>query len=257
MVHIPRIIHQIWWQGQDKIPENLKKSHNSWKLHHPNWQIKVWDLYNMNQLIQTEYPWFSQIFDQYEYPIQRADAIRYFFLHYYGGVYVDMDLFCQKSITPVIEKMESQQLKLAFCKSGHLNYLSNWMIISTAHNAFWPQLWKEMINKYDYKNCWKCIGKHMKVMYTTGPAILNNCIQKTGVKFMTLGDGFNNCTACDPKPCKCDNCYVINLNIGGWNSWDSKLFNWTLCNWKKILLISILVIAMIVLLKSYQNALSK
>ena len=37
------------------------------------------------------YPWFLEDWDQYEFPIQRADAIRYFVLSHYGGIYIDLD----------------------------------------------------------------------------------------------------------------------------------------------------------------------
>ena len=32
-----------------------------------------------------------ETFDGYPYPIQRADAIRYFVLHHFGGIYIDLD----------------------------------------------------------------------------------------------------------------------------------------------------------------------
>ncbi len=43
------------------------------------------------ELIATEYPWFLNTFDNYSEPIQRADAIRYFVLAHFGGVYLDLD----------------------------------------------------------------------------------------------------------------------------------------------------------------------
>ena len=41
--------------------------------------------------IAAEYPWFLETFQNYRYPIQRADAIRYFVLAHYGGTYIDLD----------------------------------------------------------------------------------------------------------------------------------------------------------------------
>ncbi len=41
--------------------------------------------------IADEYGWFLDTFDNYVYPIQRADAIRYFVLAHYGGFYIDLD----------------------------------------------------------------------------------------------------------------------------------------------------------------------
>jgi mannosyltransferase OCH1-like enzyme len=42
-------------------------------------------------LTVARYPWFLETFDGYVYPIQRADAIRYFVLHHFGGIYIDLD----------------------------------------------------------------------------------------------------------------------------------------------------------------------
>jgi mannosyltransferase OCH1-like enzyme len=38
-----------------------------------------------------EYPWFLETWDNYRFPIQRADSIRYFILAHHGGIYVDLD----------------------------------------------------------------------------------------------------------------------------------------------------------------------
>ena len=37
------------------------------------------------------YEWFLETWDAYPYNIERADAIRYFVLHHYGGIYLDLD----------------------------------------------------------------------------------------------------------------------------------------------------------------------
>ncbi len=37
------------------------------------------------------YPWFLDTWDAYPFDIERADAIRYFALAHYGGVYLDLD----------------------------------------------------------------------------------------------------------------------------------------------------------------------
>lgn len=51
--------------------------------------------------IESEYPWFLDTFDNYKYPIMRADAIRYFVLAYYGGTYIDLDDGCNRSLDPL------------------------------------------------------------------------------------------------------------------------------------------------------------
>lgn len=63
----------------------------------------LWTDETSRQLIAEHYPWFLPIFDGYQYPIQRADAIRYFVLHRYGGVYLDLDIGCIRSIDPLLD----------------------------------------------------------------------------------------------------------------------------------------------------------
>lgn len=56
----------------------------------------LWTDATARHFIQTHYPSFLATYDSYEYNIQRADAIRYFVLHRYGGIYMDLDVstFC-------------------------------------------------------------------------------------------------------------------------------------------------------------------
>ena len=42
-------------------------------------------------LTPSRYPWFLETWDAYPFNIERADAIRYFVLAHYGGVYIDLD----------------------------------------------------------------------------------------------------------------------------------------------------------------------
>lgn len=40
---------------------------------------------------QKHYPWFLPTYVAYPYSIQRVDVLRYFLLHHYGGIYIDLD----------------------------------------------------------------------------------------------------------------------------------------------------------------------
>lgn len=52
---------------------------------------QLWTDRTAHYFIATHYPWFLDTFEHYPYPIQRADAIRYFILSHLGGIYIDMD----------------------------------------------------------------------------------------------------------------------------------------------------------------------
>lgn len=62
----------------------------------------LWTDADSRQFIIDKYPWFLSIFDAYPYAIQRADAIRYFILHYYGGIYMDLDVGCLRRFDPLL-----------------------------------------------------------------------------------------------------------------------------------------------------------
>lgn len=52
---------------------------------------KLWTNEKARDFVANEYPWFIETYDGYPYPIMRADAIRYFVLAHYGGIYIDLD----------------------------------------------------------------------------------------------------------------------------------------------------------------------
>ncbi len=53
------------------------------------WQL--WTEKASRDFIELEYPWFLKTYDRYSFPVQRVDAVRYFLLLHYGGIYIDLD----------------------------------------------------------------------------------------------------------------------------------------------------------------------
>lgn len=109
---IPKIIHQTY--VDETIPEHWREAQRSCIDLHEDYEYKVsgtlagprnvaemvktlmctvqlWTDAKSRELIATEYPWFLNTFDNYTQPIQRADAIRYFVLAHFGGIYIDLD----------------------------------------------------------------------------------------------------------------------------------------------------------------------
>ncbi|KAI5478283.1 MFS transporter [Pseudohyphozyma bogoriensis] len=97
---IPRIIHQTWKTAD--VPERWAKVRQGCLDLHPDYEYMLWTDESSREFIATHYPWFLQAFDGYPYPIQRADAIRYFVLHHYGGIYMDLDIGCRRSMDPLL-----------------------------------------------------------------------------------------------------------------------------------------------------------
>ncbi|KNF05580.1 hypothetical protein PSTG_01389 [Puccinia striiformis f. sp. tritici PST-78] len=97
---VPKIIHQTW--KTDQIPDRWIPVRESCVAAHESYEYMLWTDKSGRELIEREYPWFLHIYDGYRYPIQRADAVRYFILHHYGGVYMDLDIGCLRPMDSLL-----------------------------------------------------------------------------------------------------------------------------------------------------------
>ncbi|EXJ79725.1 hypothetical protein A1O3_08008 [Capronia epimyces CBS 606.96] len=97
---IPKIIHQTYIN--ESIPPNWKPAQQSCIDLHPDYEYILWTDAKCHDFIAKEYPWFLSTFVGYKHNIQRADAIRYFVLAHYGGIYIDLDDGCKRRLDPLL-----------------------------------------------------------------------------------------------------------------------------------------------------------
>ena len=60
----PKVLHQIWWQGEKAIPAEYAPMRASWAATNPTWTIKLWDEASATALINNSYAWFAPVFRQ-------------------------------------------------------------------------------------------------------------------------------------------------------------------------------------------------
>ena len=77
-----------------KLPKKYKKWINSWKKYNPEWEYKLWNENNIKDLDNYGIDIYSKEMN----PGYRSDIIRYIVLKRYGGLYIDTDFECLKSI---------------------------------------------------------------------------------------------------------------------------------------------------------------
>ncbi|XP_052776912.1 uncharacterized protein LOC128214464 [Mya arenaria] len=99
---IPHIIHQTY--KSESIPQVYIPLIKSFIQHNKNWTYFFWTDSSARKLISERYPTFLRIWDNYKEGIYRADALRYFVLHEFGGVYVDLDFQCLRPLDRVTYK---------------------------------------------------------------------------------------------------------------------------------------------------------
>lgn len=66
-------------------------------------EYMLWTDETAREFVKTFYPAHLHMYDSYKYPIQRADSIRYFVLHHFGGVYMDLDIGCRRRLDPLLQ----------------------------------------------------------------------------------------------------------------------------------------------------------
>ncbi|KAJ3089873.1 hypothetical protein HK102_005258 [Quaeritorhiza haematococci] len=79
-------------------PQRFQKWSESWRTNHPNWEYRLWTDADNRAFVANHYPWFLSTFDSLPRNIHRADAVRYLYLHKYGGVYADLDVESLKNL---------------------------------------------------------------------------------------------------------------------------------------------------------------
>ncbi|OBA20547.1 hypothetical protein METBIDRAFT_32533 [Metschnikowia bicuspidata var. bicuspidata NRRL YB-4993] len=111
--------------------------------------------------IAEKYPWFLRTWDLYPYPIQRADAIRYFALAHYGGIYIDLDDGCMRRLDPLLTVP-------AFVRETQPTGISNDVMGAVQGHLFFV---KVLENLEKYQRNW--LVPYITIMFSTGPLFLS------------------------------------------------------------------------------------
>ena len=179
----PKIIHQIWIQGQDNIPTKFHKYVNQIKsMHNINdgWQYILWDDLKIISFLRQH----KKLIDTYyklEYLHQKVDFARYVILYIFGGIYIDMDAYTVKPLDNLFEKFKDYNLIVSkmdmnkFEKYVMQYHINNGIIISKKGSVVLKDLIDIVINNPDcksYHNKMNCI------LSTTGPYVFTQVMEK-------------------------------------------------------------------------------
>jgi Sulfotransferase family/Glycosyltransferase sugar-binding region containing DXD motif len=97
---IPRVFHQIWL-GPDPLPEEYRGYQQTWLDCHPGWEQELWTEDRLPAELRR-----PEAAEKLRAPAERANILRLELLWRFGGVYVDTDFECLRSIEPLIEGAE-------------------------------------------------------------------------------------------------------------------------------------------------------
>ncbi|PYI31469.1 hypothetical protein BP00DRAFT_425539 [Aspergillus indologenus CBS 114.80] len=105
---IPRIIHRMWRHLTSDIPEEWSNATASCGAQNPEYQQYIWTDETAHQFIGRHFPWYLSTYTDHLLPMQRVDALRYFLLWHYGGVFLDPELGCRRSLEPLLTAKQAQ-----------------------------------------------------------------------------------------------------------------------------------------------------
>lgn len=253
---IPKIIHQIWIQGFDSIPPELKIYHSNCQKINNNFEYEFWDEERIKQLLNKHFdPSYLELYNKYQIFAQKADFARYAILKKYGGIYLDMDMICHKNMTDFLPHgfffTSDIFRKIPFAKYFFNDltkkYLNGIIGCRPDHPVF----------DYIFTNMFQ--RQHMlnNVVKSTGTRLFYDSITQYVTDYpnndMTLIDDklLHPCKIYDDKSCatKCKDCYVAHTNHSSWSPY-LKFVKIISNNKYIIVLIVLLIVVFILMIKS-------
>jgi mannosyltransferase OCH1-like enzyme len=94
---IPHVFHQIWL-GPDPLPRDHAEYQRSWLRRHPDWELRLWTEDDLPGDLERK-----EVYELLRRPAERSDMLRLELLYRHGGVYVDTDFECRRSIEPLLD----------------------------------------------------------------------------------------------------------------------------------------------------------
>ncbi|KAK4686177.1 hypothetical protein P7C73_g3955, partial [Tremellales sp. Uapishka_1] len=158
---IPRLIHQTW--KSDHLPDKWRKAWKECREGMPDYEYMLWTDETSREFIKTYYPSHLHMFDTYKYPIQRADSIRYFVLHHFGGIYMDLDIGCRRRMDGLLQG--DWEVILPITKPVGV---SNDLIFSSKGSAFMDDT-VHGLSAFNHQ----FLSNYPTVMFSTGPMFLS------------------------------------------------------------------------------------
>jgi len=110
---IPKIIHNIWLQGYDNLPNTIKIQHNNIKKINTDWEFIIWDNVLIEKLLK-KYPKIHNIYKNASKYGNNTNTIksyiaRYIILKEYGGLYFDIEYNCNSSFDTLFNETDKEE----------------------------------------------------------------------------------------------------------------------------------------------------
>jgi len=216
---IPRKIHQIFWSftasGADpkelndipKFKECTDKTKEFAKKY--GYEYKLWDLKDCEEFLVEYFVEYIDLWNEFRYPIQKCDFIRYLILFIHGGWYLDCDVYPLQDLSP----LENNNQCFTTWHIDHKRLPYNAVMGSNFRNPLFIDIMRDVENRTYEKQSQKIYDKWIGrlVFQTTGHWMLKRHVPKEDIHdLLTV---FNEHKHID---CSSHNPYFHDSNISSW-----------------------------------------
>lgn len=247
-IMIPNIIHQIWIQGYNQAPTELKKFCDECQIINANFRHVLWDDVRIKRLLQEYFaPEYLQLYNSYTVFAQKADFSRYIILYIYGGIYLDFDTKCKRNLVPFLGYDLFFTTDIYY--RIHRVYPTGIIGARPNHPVFLIVLQNLVLrhthtHKPDIQN----------ITYATGTKLFYDSVETyrriSGDNNIAIIDRkyLHPCAITDKKNCvnKCNDCYIVHTNYSSWSP-GLRVIKYIFENLEYIILFILIIIIVVIL----------
>ena len=176
---IPKLIIQTW--KNNDIPDKYRTLLKKLRENNEGFNYMFYTDENIKTFVETHYPEYLEIFNQFEYPIQRVDFFRYLVIYTFGGFYFDLDMDVECSLGPLLEydavfpKEWEKNGDPIFQEQNMQFLLGNYAFGARAGNLFLKKIIDNIVSSRIPRE--KIPNKKDKIVfYTTGPVMVTQSL---------------------------------------------------------------------------------
>jgi hypothetical protein len=183
---IPKIIHQTWFDNNKTLPIIFDKMIQESKKINQNYEFKLWTDANIEDFLSNNYKKLYEIYSKNILGVQKSDLARLAILHYYGGIYIDLDILLLKNLDDLFDFNKNilyisyepkEQTKYVW---NNENYICNAFFACNKNNIIIENIIQTIIHIYNLHgdkifNQFNIFGSnlYMKILDSTDKSLYN------------------------------------------------------------------------------------
>lgn len=238
---IPRLLHQIWFQGEQNLPATYAARCSHLRAMNPNWAYRLWDDAGLREECRSVSLAAVAMYDSFQYMHQKIDFGRYVVLFNHGGMSVDMDVRALRPLDAVpglndrsfiVCKAPLGPIEIAcFSLGSFTTLINNAMILAEPGSVYLAALIADILRARPAR-----LGKMYTIQWSTGPFLFTKSVNRSmataGSANVAILDAkfFEPCFSYDPhcvvdRAAILDHQHAVSWVGGGWLSLSTVYFS--------------------------------